>query len=568
MHRKRSGLAAGRALAALATALMLCAAPAATSLGAGTNQNAVLKDKAFESAQWVMATAAARAVSQVGARIAAGSGELGETVRRRQELEDRFQRARNRLVEVLKSGEGDSEAIKADIAGTERALAAIDADIAKRFPDYAEVANPRPLGIAEVQSLLSDGEALVLFLADRAATYVWAVSKTGSQWNRADVGREAMDNAVRTLRLTLDPNAPSRGAESLSEEENEGGAGFDRELAFDLYSRLIAPVARTLDGASHVFVVADGPLTSLPLSVLVTEAPQGADNDPQALRDTAWLVRKFATTTLPAVTSLRAIRSGNAAAASGSISFRGFGAPALTGPGGAEAEPAKIASRGVSSFFSGRYADVDAVRQLNPLPGTARELTRIATLLNAGDKAISLGDEATETAVKHADFSGVSVLAFATHGLVTGELTGLAEPALVFTPPPRATPEDDGLLTASEASALKIDADWVILSACNTAAGDGSPGAEGLSGLARAFLFAGARAILVSHWPVRDDAAAKLTVGTLERLRDHPGMARSEALRESMVALIADDSDPSLAHPSAWAPFVVVGEGGIRPAGQ
>src|SRR5690606_22207527 len=105
----------------------------------------------------------------------------------------------------------------------------------------------------------------------------------------------------------------------------------------------------------------------------------------------------------------------------------------------------------------------------------------------------------------------------------------------------------------------RLSADWVLLSACNTAGSDGKPGAEGLSGLARAFLYAGARSILVSHWPVRDDAAARLTTDAIAAVGQ--GIGRSEALRRAMLALMEDKRDLSLAHPSAWAPFVVVGEG-------
>ena len=104
------------------------------------------------------------------------------------------------------------------------------------------------------------------------------------------------------------------------------------------------------------------------------------------------------------------------------------------------------------------------------------------------------------------DLSDYRILAFATHGLVSGEMKGLAEPALVFTPPESGTEADDGLLTASEIATLELDADWVILSACNTAAADGTPGAEGLSGMAKAFFYAGARALLVSHWSVNSPA--------------------------------------------------------------
>jgi CHAT domain-containing protein len=95
---------------------------------------------------------------------------------------------------------------------------------------------------------------------------------------------------------------------------------------------------------------------------------------------------------------------------------------------------------------------------------------------------------------------------FATHGLMSGDLGGLAEPALVLTPPPEASPDNDGLLTASKIATLKLNASWVVLSACNTAAGDGTPDAGGLSGLAKAFFYAGARSLLVSHWSVPSQA--------------------------------------------------------------
>ena len=141
-------------------------------------------------------------------------------------------------------------------------------------------------------------------------------------------------------------------------------------------------------------------------------------------------------------------------------------------------------------------------------------------------------------------------------------MTGLAEPALVLTPPAKGTEQDDGLLTASEVARLKLDADWVILSACNTASTDGTPGAEGLSGLVKAFFLAGTRALLVSHWPVFSDAAVKLTTRML-REASKAGVGRSEAHRRAMLALMNDGEKPYYAHPIFWAPFVVVGEGGV-----
>jgi CHAT domain-containing protein len=156
-------------------------------------------------------------------------------------------------------------------------------------------------------------------------------------------------------------------------------------------------------------------------------------------------------------------------------------------------------------------------------------------------------------------------LHFATHGALTGQVLGLAEPGLLLTPPvkgtsdPHALERDDGFLTASEIATLKLDADWVILSACNTAGGAGET-AEALSGMARAFFYAGARALLVSHWEVGSDAAVKLTTRAFAELKANPGIGRSEALRRSMRDLIMNGNLVE-AHPSMWAPFVVVGEG-------
>ena len=181
------------------------------------------------------------------------------------------------------------------------------------------------------------------------------------------------------------------------------------------------------------------------------------------------------------------------------------------------------------------------------------------------DRVVNLGARATEARVKGLSADGTlaraRVVHFATHGLVAGE-TALfaenhAEPALLLTPPDTDSEEDDGLLTASEVTALKLDADWVILSACNTAAGD-SVGGNALSGLARAFFYAGARALLVSLWYVDSEATVALITKSFDALKADPKMGRAE--RRSMAALIA--AGGRTAHPSAWAPFVVVGEGG------
>ena len=162
-----------------------------------------------------------------------------------------------------------------------------------------------------------------------------------------------------------------------------------------------------------------------------------------------------------------------------------------------------------------------------------------------------------------ADLADYRVVYFATHGLVAGEVKGLAEPSLALTLPKQPSEIDDGLLTASEVAQLKLNADWVVLSACNTIAGD-RPGAEALSGLARAFFYAGARALLVSHWSVESNAAMRLTTSTFDILKSDPKLGRAEALRRAMLAYMIDAANPLNAHPALWAPFVVAGEGAGR----
>jgi CHAT domain-containing protein len=203
------------------------------------------------------------------------------------------------------------------------------------------------------------------------------------------------------------------------------------------------------------------------------------------------------------------------------------------------------------------------------LPDTADELKSIAAAMRADPgKALHLGKEANEQAVKSMDLSKVKVLAFATHGLVPGELDGLSQPALALTAPAIAGVEGDGLLTMEEILALKLDADWVVLSACNTGAASGA-GADAASGLGRAFFYAGTRALLVTNWSVHSESARELIGDLFRRQAAAPSLTRSESLRQAMMALVdgpgfvgADGkTEFSYAHPLFWAPYSIIGDG-------
>jgi CHAT domain-containing protein len=220
-----------------------------------------------------------------------------------------------------------------------------------------------------------------------------------------------------------------------------------------------------------------------------------------------------------------------------------------------------------SEAFRRGLADVGVLKAQIALPETADELCEVAKSLKASPEDIFLGERATETAFKDLNKAGrlanYRVIHFATHGLVSGDLHGVSDPALLLTPPDAATPEDDGLLTASEVSQTKLDANWVVLSACNTGAG-GSQGAEALSGLAKAFFYAGSRALLVTHWQIDSDAAVKLTTWAFNAMENNPRLSQAEAIRTAMAALVSDHSIGLASHPATWAAFALVGDGGRR----
>jgi CHAT domain-containing protein len=206
---------------------------------------------------------------------------------------------------------------------------------------------------------------------------------------------------------------------------------------------------------------------------------------------------------------------------------------------------------------------ISLAEALEPLPETADEVREIAEVLKADKNDLKLGVFASETTVKQTKLDAYGIVYFATHGLVAGEIEKFAkvkaEPALALTLPEKPTDLDDGLLTASEVAQLKLNANWVVLSACNTAGAE-KPGAEALSGLARAFFYAGARSLVVSHWNVASKPTARLMIGTFRTSAQSPTLSHAEALQQSMLSLIDNAQSDDDAHPRIWAPFVVVGE--------
>jgi tetratricopeptide (TPR) repeat protein/CHAT domain-containing protein len=544
------------------------------AVAARKNQEPIvtLGAEAFEIAQWASQSSAAAAVQQMSTRFGSGSDALAILVRRTQDLAARWRDNDKTLVAMLSKPEGQQdraaiEALRKQIADTVSKLTAVAAQLDKEFPDYTVFTTPKPLNVEEVQKLLGPTDALVFFLAGDAESYVFALTRDGFDWKVIPLGGDVLAQKIAAFRRGLDIDEINKAI-----KESKNPELFDLDLANELCATLLGPVEPLIKDKKQLLIVPSGALTALPFDLLVTEKSAAPRPDKMSgYRDAAWLIRRHAITVLPSVASVKALRA-FARKDEAKKPMVGFGDPAFNlnaAPAGGQriannAGARSLTTRSYTDFWRG--AEVDRARlaeALLPLPDTAVELKAVAKDLNAPVSDIHLDKDANETEVKRLPLADYRVVYFATHALVAGDVKGLGEPALALSTPAQPSDLDDGLLTASEVAQLKLNADWVVLSACNTVAGD-RPGAEALSGLARAFFYAGARALLVSHWAVSSDAATRLTTSTFDILKANPTIGRAEALRRAELAYLNDTSDPRNAYPAFWGPFEIVGEGDVR----
>ena len=520
-------------------------------------------DEALDVIQRGTQSSAASAVNKLAVRIAAGNDRLAELVRRDQDLASEAETLNKAVVAALsKQGQRDGAAGQ---RGRER-LAAIATEratlqktFANEFPDYSALSNPLPLKSKEIQSLLSGDEAMVLFALADKDSFAIALTRDGFDWKRIPFGSEAISQKVSAFRRGLD----------ISQAVDASGKSqlFDLARANELYVALFGQVEAIVKDKRSLLVAPSGALTALPFHLLVTEKPAAAIPEKlEGYREAAWLLKRQAVSVLPSVASLKALR-GFARRDQAVKPMTGFGDP-LFNPADSSGEK-RTASRSLTSvaytdFWRGAGVDRKMLAAaLSQLPDTADELNAVAKDLGVPKSDIHLGSDASETTVKRTPLADYRVVYFATHGLVAGDIKGIAEPALALSIPKEPSALDDGLLTASEVAQLKLNADFVVLSACNTIAGD-RPGAEALSGLARSFFYAGARALLVTHWAVVSEAATRLTISTFDRLKADPKIGRAEALRQAMLGYLNDTSSPQNAYPAFWGPFALIGEGAAR----
>ncbi len=514
-------------------------------------------DEAFRAAQDFGLSQAAASLLQSAARRAVTDPGLGHLIDSQVAVAGRLDETERTL---LASGKPADAATTSRAEADRKELTALTDQLRQRYPAYAEASRPFGLPIAELRRRLKPDEAVLLIQPVGEDIYSFAVSPESQAWNKAAPGRQEVDRLVTLVRCRIDrDNCPV----ALPNDQL-----FDPQVANQLYAALIKPVLPGIGNAQTLYTVTSGSLSGIPLGLLVTDhdaASQPAD-ELAGLAALPWLAKRYALAALPSVSSLRAydsVKTQHIAA------FAGVGDPVLGAP--VTNTRGMKAPRIAGTRGSGGFANIAEIKALASLPGTRRELIAIATSLGTGEGQLKLGTQAREGEIKLWPLlQQARVVAFATHAMLPNELAGSEEPGLVLTPPATASASDDGYLSATEAAQLRLSADWVILSACNTAGPDGRPGGESLSGLGRAFLFAGVRSLLASHWPVDDTVGAAITSETFRILAATPDISRAEAYRRALQGIRTGTSalsgaiegwKPAWADPWAWAPFTLIESG-------
>lgn len=534
--------------------------------------------EAFRIADLLRGQSTQQAVVAAATRAAATDPLIGKEIRKGQDLQQEIS-ALYRILRDLMTAPPDSQRPKVmvdmqrRIEDIRKEQQKLEADIARRFPGFANLMRPQPPSLDEARAALRPNEALINIFSAASATYVWALRGSGPMvFAVVPLSRGRVNSMVATLRKALDP-----GEVDIERRLPR----YDVEIAYQLYAALLEAVSAGWEGADSLLVTTNGSLGQLPFGALPTaKVALPASSTPSDLRyaeyaGVPWLIKKVAVTQLPTVNVLVVLRRLPAASAHREP-FIGFGDPLFGGVPVAANSPRRLRNLSIERpGVPGAWAQANGIATgaakvrsfdwinysaIPPLPDTREEILSLASTLKANpEKDVFLGAEASRANVKKLDLSKKRIVAFATHGLLPNDFPGVDEPSLALANPNDGT---HGLLTLGDILRLKLDADWVVLSACNTAAGDGS-GADAISGLGRGFFYAGSRALLVTHWPVESVSARLLVTGLFERQARDTGLSRTEALRQSMLSLMQRSvSSFSYAHPLFWAPYALVGDGG------
>ncbi|MBA3940792.1 MAG: CHAT domain-containing protein [Sphingopyxis sp.] len=424
------------------------------------------------------------------------------------------------------------------------------------FPQYRVVA-PGKLDLAELQAVLRPDEAYLKMLVVGDAVYAMLIGQGSAELWKSDISASGLQNAVDTIRSTI----------SIVENGRRLTYPFDAATARKLYTQLFGPVADRLPAVTHLVFEPDGAMLQLPINLLVTADTGLAayeqrlldpNADPFDMRQIAWLGRATRPSTAVSALSFRNARQ--AAPSTASRQYFGLGENLPVA-----GTLASLGTRGAAAGGVDGDCQWDITQWSRPI--SADELVTARNAMSRDATTLLTGGAFTDSAVKaRTDLSDYRIIHFATHGLVTAPRPACpARPALVTS---FGGQDSDGLLTFQEIFDLKINADLVILSACDTAgaatvaatreAGVASGGGNALDGLVRSFIGAGGRAVIASHWPAPDDFdATKRLIGGLFTATQ--GESIADALWATQTRLM-DDQQTS--HPYYWAGFAIIGDGG------
>ncbi len=413
----------------------------------------------------------------------------------------------------------------------------LDSEIRKTNPRYAALKNPATLDLKQTQSLLDDKTVLLEYQIGADVSYLFAVGRDEFQIVKLP-GDKTLRRTVETLH------------QSISAPSHTGLANY-LVTGRELYQTLIAPIEDLLRTKSKIIIAADGALNYLPFEILLK------NNTDASLDKLPYLVRDFEITYTPSASVLATLKnSGNAAKPS--KSFLAFAAPDYN---------AKTSSDTLAASNTRSVLGENRRWSLTDLQYAKSEANRIAALFPAGQSTVFTGAQATEERAKSNELlSQFRYLHFAVHGLIDEEQPQFA--SLILSLPksesesavrsPQSAIKEDGLLQTPEIFNLRLNADLVTLSACETSLGQELRG-EGIVGLTRAFFYAGTPSVLVSLWNVDDASTAELMTLFYGNLQKNKGRNKAAALRETHLKLI---NGSRYAHPYYWASFILQGKTG------
>jgi len=499
------------------------------------------------------------------ARAAARNEYLTDLVRREQDLRVQLGLLEEQLLEFVSNvRNGDNKQgkqLERRRRELYKELRGINEEMNHQYPEYARLLNPGAVKLQALQEKLLEGELLLAYFVQKERTLIWFIDRDKATFHVSSLAEKDIRDRVKKLRASLD--VPVTTLADIPD--------YDTKLAHELFSELIAPAGKQLENARNLIFVPHRSLLSMPFGALVTANSKPAKTDTPFVeyKNVPWLAKKYAISIIPSATTLVAMRT-YVNRENAEEPFIGFGDPVFNARDDSlDAEgTGETVMRG-ASIVQRSVVNTNSLKELPNLPETRIELKKIALTLGVGEENIYLGRKASEPNVRNTGLKQYRVIAFATHGLVAGDLDGLNQPALALTPPEKSSAEDDGLLQMGEVLGLEMNADWVVLSACNTASGDESYAGEGLTGLTQAFFYAGSRALLVSLWPVESNSTQLLTTTLFKAAQANKQLTRAASLQVARKRLIEGEGYIhngkqlfSYAHPIFWSAFIAVGEGG------